>query len=204
MPDKIKMQFLLKINSMTEQFIKEACDYVQENRDKVIREAVDSLRKPVHDVLDDYLILKDNGKVGTLRWIYLSFLHTGMIDHVLCYRIDLYDERNRTSDIECAVDWNAPYFSECLSMSKNRIQDEFDKQTQVCGYEMDPFMDRAMKRFRQEADCLLPEILQTVLQEAGLKYLGGEPVNILLGELFDYAAPILIWDEYGVRCWEAN
>ena len=197
MEDKIRLGFLSQINQMAEEMIQERFHMIELDFEKVLPAIVKELADQISPVMEQYKAQQEGEENGSLRWVYLSFLRSSVLDGAPCYRIDFYDERDQISEQECAGGWDFEYMFQHLKDIYHQLQIEFSQQSRVKMYELDAVVYYLAERFQKEAEKLIPEIVRSFMEEYGTDFFGEEPIKFRLGELFDKSELIAEWKPAG-------
>ena len=193
MEDKIRLDFLSRINQMAEEMVQERFRLVETDFEESLPAIMKDLSIRMGSVMEQYQRQQEAGENGPLRWVYLSFLRSSVLDGAPCYRLDFYDERNQISEQECAGAWEFEYVFRHMKEIHHQLQIEFRSQTRVKECELDAVIYYLAERFKKEAEKLIPELLSKFLGEYGADMFGDETVDFMLGELFDKSELAAQW-----------
>lgn len=160
-----------------------------------IAEITDGLKIELNNIYSQYIKLQDSGEVGTLKWIYLSFLHTGFLDHCPCYKIDFYDIRDCISEIECTELWDFKYIFDCYYNIENEIIEKLNKQTRVLRHEINDMLIQLQQKFHYLADEWIITIIKNILKEDDVFILKESNVKFMLGEYLDNSELIAVYGD---------
>lgn len=200
MEDKIKEEFLNSIRKKSEQMYQESMQRIEAEFSQRLPDIAASLLEVFVQTLKLYHALLAEGKVGELKFIYFSFLRTGIIFDSPNYRLDFYDSKNRASLVECAGMWDFSCIFNYLREIKQELSLIFERQTRVPGWELDNTLHNLANFYRAEADKKIEDVLYSVLEQNGTQLIGDSSVKFFIGELYDRANLILQWDEGTISC----
>jgi len=161
--------------------------------DYYITENADELKIVLNNIYSQYIKLQDSGKVGILKWIYISFLHTSFIDHSPCFKIDFYDARDCISEIECTGLWEFKYIFDCYYSIENEIIERLNKQTRVLRHEINDMLIQLQQKFHYLADTWNITIIKKILKENDMFSLKEPNVKFMLGEYLDNSKLIALY-----------
>lgn len=188
--ENIRKEFLKQMNEIAEERTNKYLNALQERRNAIVMEGAVSLSICLTVAMEKYKILQATGVTGKLHSMYFSFLYTGILVGEMRYRLDLYDENERSSETECSCNWNFNEFSKCLSEIQAVLEDEFRKRGKGWEYELDDIIYQIALKLRIAADDMISEIFMVLGTQKAWEYLGENNVKVFLGELFDDAKPI--------------
>lgn len=197
MEDKIRLDFLSRINQMAEEMLQERLRMIGAGFEKAIPLSIEKLADQIAPILKLYKEQQAAGVNGDLRWVYFSFLRSSALDETPIYRIDLYDERDQFSEQECTGTWEFEYLFQHLKEIRRQLQAEFASQSRVKAYELDTVVYYLAEQFKKEAEKLIPDILKSFLETSGGEFFAEETVKFRLGELFDKSELIAEWKPAG-------
>jgi hypothetical protein len=163
--------------------------------DYYIAENTDELKIVLNNIYSQYIKLQDTGKVGILKWIYLSFLHTSFLDHSPCFKIDFYDTRDCISEIECTGLWEFKYIFDCYYNIENEIIERLNKQTRVLRHEINDMLIQLQQKFLYLADAWIITIIKNILKEDDVFILNESIVKFMLGEYLDNSELIVVYGD---------
>ena len=166
---------------------------IEKEIDSYIAEITDGLKIVLNNIYSQYIKLQDSGEVGTLKWIYLSFLHTSFLDHSPCYKIDFYDKRDCISEIECTELWDFKYIFDCYYNIENEIIEKLNKQTRVLRHEINDMLIQLQQKFHYLADAWIITIIKNILKEDDVFILKDSNVKFMLGEYLDNSELIAVY-----------
>lgn len=193
--DKLRAEFLLKIHKTAQQHFEESMDIWDQKKKELVSRAQDSLGNSLEALCKKYKCLQEEGKTGELRYVYLSFLRSGILCHTPWYRLDAYDSRDCISDVECTESWDFLDISHCLYSGAEKLKAEFHKQSRVKEYELDEIIFQLAEKFHQKTKGIFCEILEAILKEKGTMLLEDCCVDFMMGELFDKSEFLLGWNQ---------
>lgn len=157
------------------------------DRQKKKTELCEELRLELERLYDQYRDLEQDRQTGPLEWIYLSFLRTGLLDGSPCYRIDLYDARERISDVECTGSWSFSCIFDRYRKVKDRMQERMNQQTYLSHGECVKLLEELADAFRGLADARIPGLIRGMQPELSERLSNGHTIRIMLGEFLDQA-----------------
>lgn len=195
MEDKIKEKFLGEINEIVERMYQESLLDIKEGFDSELLNIAESLLESIENGLAAYSKFEEEGKVGGLNYIYLSFLRASFLADISNYRLDYYDSNNRVSLIECSEMWNFDYIFKYFENIKFEIQKKLEKQTRVQAYETDTIVFEKAEFYKNLADKKIDVVLRCILQRDGERLLGGRIVKFYRGDFFDRVSFMFQWDQ---------
>jgi hypothetical protein len=106
----------------------------------------------IEEVRERFGQLEKEGKAGRLEWIYVSFLRTGLMDRSACYRINLYDSRDRISDLECAGSWRFEYVYDKYYKIMDEIKQRIQGQMRIKLYGAEDVVGFVTNEFHRSSD----------------------------------------------------
>ncbi len=192
--DKMEKEFLFKIHKIAEQHYRKNLNKFNASKKTIICESQDSLELSVKQLCLKYKDFQLSEKTEQMRYVYLSFLRSSILDRRKWFRLDAYDFRNRASIIECSVSWEFEEMTNCMYTIVDVIRQEFKKQTIVKEYELDAIQYKLAEQIYAEYNQLIPEILERVLMNAGIELFGDNCVDFLSGEFLDKSQLLFRWD----------
>lgn len=192
--DKIRSAFLLNIHKIIEQNFIESKARIQQKKEQFISVSQNSFQCCLENLCCKYKQLQELGELEEMRYVYISFLRSSILDQAGWYQMDAYDTRGLASLKECAEKWDFICITSEMYEIVNLIQAEFKKQTFVKEYEIDYIQYHLAERFHQEYKDFIYEILERVLYENGKKLFDYNHVYFMLGEYLDKSQFILGWN----------
>ncbi len=184
MEDKLRSVFLDELKTMIEQEYSLSEEKIKVSYELIKSELIKELASLVTDIYNNYQCLYEKKKVGTLEWIYLSFLRSSMLDFYPAYRLDFYDERGCLSEVECCGDFKFDIVFLEFYAIQEKVESKFKQQNRVKAYEGDEFLAELYERFHHLACEWIPELLQVCIWDVQ-KPLLPNTVKVRFGELFD-------------------
>ena len=85
-------------------------EYFEENKDSIKKEILVSFREGCKKALE----FQDTGVKGEVKFIYISYLRTSIMENKSTYRIDFFDDRWFMDKEECSVDLNMDFIYDQL------------------------------------------------------------------------------------------
>ena len=85
-------------------------EYFEENKDSIKKEILISFREGCKKALE----LQNEGIKQNIKFIYISYLRTSIMDNKSTYRIDFFDNRWFMDKEECSIDLNMDFIYEPL------------------------------------------------------------------------------------------
>lgn len=204
MEDKIKEEFMKEIHNKAEKMYQESLLKIEAEYEKELENISKPLLEAIIQGLEDYQKLETEGKTGSLSYVFISFLRTGILLDSPSYRLDFYDEKNRVSLVECAEEWDFSYIFNYLKDIKIELSKRFDKQSRVPGYELDHIIYDLAEKYKKLSDKKIEPILRLILEQNGISLFGGKSVKIYRGDLFDRITPILQWEQEDIEMQEGK
>lgn len=192
--DSIRTEFLSNCFQMTEQCYQESKMLLEENRRQILLKTVKEIKKTMEILVKQYEDKKASGEIGELKYVFFSFLRTGIVRTGTWYRVDYYDMRERISLVECGSKLE---LSEILSPwyeSTYKLRKIFGKQTRVKEYELDYMLYQMAERYQPLVACLLEDAVRESLNERGRTWFGEERVEFWQGEYMDKARCFYCWE----------
>ncbi len=191
MIDKIREDFLDDILKTAEQMHQESVKKIEEGFCQELPNIADTLLTSIMSGLEHYHKLALEGHVGTLNYLYFSFLRTSIVFGNANYRLDFYDDRNRISLVECAEKWNFDYIFRHFNNIYNTLNEKFEEQTRVPGYELDYIIYDLAETYKKIADKKIDLVLQYILERDGKSLFGDKYVKFYKGDFLDQAISIV-------------
>lgn len=202
MRDKISEDFLNKLKraagTLCDNGLKEIEANFEENLTKIGEGLAETIKKGV----EQYQKRKAKGEVGSLNYVYFSYLRTSILCGSPDYRLDFYEEDDRSSLTECAVPWNFSYVFDHFERLKKELRLIHNSPNRVPGYELDDILYKKAELFKREAEEKLAIVLCFVLENHGTQLLEGEQVKFYVGEFLDEASLVFYWNGDAIETFE--
>lgn len=149
----------------------------------------------IEDVRERFGQLEKEGKADGLQWIYVSFLRTGLMDRSACYRIDLYDSRDRISDLECAGSWGFEYVYDKYYKIIDEIKQRIQGQMKIKLYEAEDVMEFVTNEFRRNSDKAIKQLIEYEKMKGYRGWMAENGIKMVLGDFFGEAKEIISFSE---------
>lgn len=149
----------------------------------------------IEDVRDRFEQLEKGGKADGLQWIYVSFLRTGLMDQSACYRIDLYDSRDRISDLECAGSWGFEYVYDKYYKIIDEIKQRIQGQMKIKLYEAEDVVEFVVNEFRRSSDKAIKQLIEYEKATGHRRWVAESRIKIVLGDFLGEAKEIISFSE---------
>ncbi len=154
---------------------------------KYLPEAGKELRQAIETVCRKYQKAEEAGETGPLEWIWLSFLRSSLLDGAPCYRIDLYDARERLSEREYAEMWDYTHVFKSYYEIERKIMDMAERQNRLQPCEINNILSSISESFREVADQQIIQILRSIHFDFAHMATKGHSLKIMLGDYMDEA-----------------
>ncbi len=192
--DKIRLEFLSRCHQMAEECFQDSRRDLKDQRQEILRETKKEMEQVIGGLVEQYRKKMEEGETGEPENLYLSFLRTGILDGGSWYRLDLYDARDRISEVEC---WDNLKLSRILKSMKEgmeRIQKEWGKQAKVGAFEWDPLAYQLAERYRPLMEEVLESAVTELLKKRGKEWFGEQAAEFWMGEFLDRAERVCRWE----------
>ncbi len=189
MEDKLAKKFLQEMDRL-------AWEELASAREKIFREY--ELRRPdtessflccLESAAEHYRQLESGQAAGPAMYLAVSYLRTSTLLEVLPYRVDLYDERGRSSPMECGCGWDFLLVSSCFRELREKLTREFARQTRVEGSRLDKLLYSLGEEFYLVSRGLLAPMLEglfpRIRQIRGLEQVERCWVGEFMGEVLE-------------------
>lgn len=183
--DVLTNQFISKIKEMAESRYNESVSIIQGEYSIKIADIRTDLLLCVEEALNRYRTMREHSETGPLASVYISFLRTSILYDIKHYRIDLYDERGRSSLTECAVGWDFSFVFRHFEQIKNELTEHFGRQTKAKEYDLDAILYELGLRFQHLAENLILDLIKGILPKLQENTEFSDRVSIFLGEFLD-------------------
>lgn len=150
-----------------------------------------TFKREIDHVYKKYRVMAEKGTVGSLEWIYISFLRTSLVDRSSCYRIDFYDSRGCLSEIECAGSWDCDIVFNFYYDILGEIEERAKKKTILKIYEATNVVNDLASYFRQLSDQLITEIIQSMHTDFTKMVTGKNSIKVMMGDFLDDSELVL-------------
>jgi len=119
----------------------------------------------IGEIKHSFLVLfeqtRQRHKDMDIRYIYISYLRSSFLGKTSTYRIDLYDQEDRLSEMECAVYWNCKEISDEFYSIRDELKDIFKRQSKLKDYVLD---ERIVELAEEVCDFAKPFIKKAIIQ----------------------------------------
>ncbi len=149
----------------------------------------------IEEVRERFGQLEKEGKAGRLEWIYVSFLRTGLMDRSACYRIDLYDSRDRISDLECAGSWGFEYVYDKYYKIMDEIKQRIQGQMRIKLYEAEDVVEFVTNEFHRSSDKAIKQLIEYEKRKGHRGWMAENGIKIVLGDFLGETKEIISFSE---------
>lgn len=187
MEDKMTKKFLTDMISLArgqlktvEERILERCQGENDDMEEAFLFCLEALA-------GEYRQLRACNAAGPAKSMYISYLRTSVLLGFPMYRIDLYDERERSSLAECGCRWDFAYTASYFEKIRDNLAEKFARQTRVKGYCLDRILYQIGDEFYSfTCGLIAPMIVRVFPRIRQIKGLG-QLEKCCLGEFMDRA-----------------
>jgi len=175
-------EFILEFEEMIEQNLTEIGNKYKEKKPDLVLKMENSLLVVFEELKNTYWELEKMKKTEGLKYIYISFLRTSIESQKEIFRIDLYDEKGRAGEVECACYW------ECLELFSDfyKLRDKmklfFQKQSKLKTYVLD---ERIIEVAESINSIAKPYIVEAIKNVNGVITWNVKELQIFIGEYLD-------------------
>lgn len=128
-----------------------------------------------------YTDLQRDAQVGKVNYVQFSFLRMGVLLDAPWYRIDLYDEEWRVSEVECAADWHPAILAAQFQEIAANLA-EAAKKSGIAAHYYERLLLSAAEELHKLFTSLLPELFAIEAEEQPVFF---HFVDVYCGEFLD-------------------
>lgn len=137
-----------------------------------------------------YQPLRDEKLVGEPAYLYISYLRSGVLLHTPYYRIDLYDENGRISEVECSAGWESAPMREIARAGEETLAANFSRQSSAGMFCCEEMTLRLADELHRQCTALMPKILEAL--GARKQKIFPAILRVYMGEFLDEAQEIYV------------
>lgn len=183
-----RQKFLEAQSPVLDGLIKEGKKTMQIELDKSKMQIAEELFVIFEKLSKKHKRLHNEKLLGKAELIYISFLRGGILLHMPCYRIDLYDENDRVSEIECSQRWEPGIFNEIIRKGEETLTANFSRQSSAGMYFCEEMTLCLAEKLHDQFTLLLPEVLQLLEQKQEKNF--SSSIRVFMGEFLDISQQI--------------
>lgn len=150
-------------------------------------------------VCEKSLKLQNQGEKGDIKYIYISFLRTSIIDNKSFYRMDTYDENWFLDKKECFSLWNSDFiFASLFNHTKDLEHKKADYFGKITSMDIDRIKFLESTKYHVLAIEFIRNLILIFTENSKYKEMGKtHDICILAGEYMDQSE--ILYKENGVK-----
>ena len=117
------------------------------------------------------------------------------MDRSACYRIDLYDSRDRISDLECTGSWGFEYVYDKYYKIIDEIKQRIQGQMKIKLYEAEDVMEFVTNEFRRNSDKAIKQLIEYEKMKGYRGWMAENGIKMVLGDFLGEAKEIISFSE---------